>query len=171
MSKSKHKYSKHRRQNSIKPEVVKQPMSKKKKILLAGIFSVIGILVLLCSIFRIFIVSGDSMNPALQNKQICITSRLYKLERFDIVVVNYNSTQYVKRVIGLPGETIEYKENALYVNGKLVEDTYGTGTTNDFSITLKDDECYCLGDNRESSIDSRKYGAFKTSYIIGEVIK
>ena len=86
----------------------------------------------------------------------------------------------VKRVIGLPGETIEYKEDHLYVNGKYVKETYFNKSfvekqkashntkvfTFDFKITLKSDEYFVLGDNRLNSMDSRTLGTFSINDII-----
>jgi signal peptidase I len=72
-------------------------------------------------IFRTFIatpvrVDGDSMNDTLHNNDILILNKLEKnYDRFDIVVINYNNTKLVKRIIGLPGENISYKDNQLYI--------------------------------------------------------
>ena len=75
-------------------------------------------------------VNGNSMNPNLYNKDLMflneITYRFNDIERFDIVVVDLNfngkSEKIIKRVIGLPGETVEFKDNKLYINGKYIEE-------------------------------------------------
>lgn len=98
-----------------------------------------------------------------------IITRNINIERFDICVVDGDDIDYllVKRVIGLPGETIEYIDNKLYVNGEYIEEDFLSQEVNtyDFSITLGENEYYCLGDNRENSNDSRHYGAFKKEEI------
>ena len=90
---------------------------------------------------------------------------------------NYFSNNYIfgkqlliKRIIGLPGEKIEYKDSELYVNGKFVEDPFATNYsfTDDVSITIPEGEYYVLGDNRHVSLDSRTFGTFNKKQIIGK---
>lgn len=117
-------------------------------------------------------VNGNSMNDTLKNGDIMILNiigyRLYDIERFDIVVVDEGDEYLIKRVIGLPGEEIEYKDEQLYVNGKKINDFYGNGKTNDFKVTVPKNSYYVLGDNREHSLDSRFFDAFPKSKIIGK---
>lgn len=134
-------------------------------------------------VFISVMVDGSSMSPTLSNGDKAITDGLfYKIggiDRFDIVIVehkNYDS-KLVKRVVGLPGETIEYKDSVLYVNGEKVEEDFlpfGTITEtmygNDIKVTLDDDEYYVLGDNRENSTDSRILGPIKKNQIKGRGI-
>lgn len=97
-----------------------------------------------------------------------IITRNISINRFDICVIDPDDVDYllVKRVIGLPNETIEYKDNKLYVNGEYIkEDFLSNAYTYDFKVTLGEDEYYCLGDNRENSNDSRHYGAFSKDEI------
>jgi len=73
-----------------------------------------------------------------------------------------------KRVIGLPGEKIRYKNNKLYINDKIIEDSYAYGDTENFQeITLGNDEYFLMGDNREISLDSRSLGVIKKDEIEG----
>lgn len=130
----------------------------------------IGVLIaFLVTKFLIFPCSvvGTSMQPTLRDNDRGISlaiKKYFKINRFDICVLQTDTADkmIVKRVIGLPGEIIEYKDNKLYINGEYLEETFlGDVTTDDFTYHLADDEYYCLGDNRNVSKDSRYYGAFK----------
>lgn len=132
-----------------------------------------GLIILSIILIRSFIitpirVSGPSMNDTLKNGQIILLKKYdKKIERFEIVVFNYNNEKLIKRVIALPGEKIEYKDNKLYINDNLLDD-YITIGTNDFGpLVLADDEYFVMGDNRGISKDSRKIGPISKKYIIG----
>ena len=125
------------------------------------------------------IVNGDSMIPTLKNNQILLLNkidyRINDIERFDVVVIKVNKYEIIKRVIGLPGETIEYRDNILYINGHEVENDYNFDTED---FTMKD-ICKCdtiphgkylvLGDNRAVSSDSRIIGFIDEHDIKGKV--
>ena len=116
-------------------------------------------------------VHGTSMENTIKENSAGLSFYydLDNIERFDIVVVDTNQDKLLfKRVIGLPNETIEYKNNKLFVDGKEVKEEFlDTSTyTGDYSISLKDNEYFCLGDNREVSNDSRYYGTFKKEDIV-----
>lgn len=155
-------------------EKLKQKMTKKRIIILVVVL-VLLILGVIGGIMKdhkeasTFTVSGQSMESALSDGDTISINKDYTLDRFDVVVFKFNDTTYVKRVIGLPNETVMYSDNKLYINNELIEDPYNDGNTEDFSITLKDGEFYCLGDNRAVSTDSRKLGRMLESYIIGEM--
>ena len=119
------------------------------------------------------VVDGSSMVATLNDGDFgysFIVTRNLKISRFDIAVIRTDSENkklLVKRVIGLPGDTIEYRDNMLYVNGEYLEEPYLKDvSTGDFKVTLKEDEYYCLGDNRNVSRDSRYYGAFSQEQIV-----
>ena len=151
-----------------------------KKILNDAIpYVVIIIVVFLVRLFIVtpVIVVGDSMIPTLKNKQVLLLNKLdYKfndIERYDIVVINTGKSEIIKRVIGLPGETVEYRDNILYINGHEQESEFSF-ETDDF--TLKS-ICNCnkipkgkylvLGDNRSVSSDSRIIGLIDEKDIKG----
>lgn len=132
---------------------------------------VIGITLIFNHFFTIVFISGDSMEPSFHNKNVLLGHRQFDIWRFDVVTISSKEAGciLIKRVIGLPGETIEYKDNMLLVNGKYQPCVYSMGNTEDFSITLGSDEYYCLGDNRENSLDSRTYGAFTEDEIFSKL--
>ncbi len=132
-------------------------------------------------------VDGDSMYPTLIDKEIGVvnifSAKFTGVHRFDVVVVQNETTKdpWVKRVIGMPNDTIEAKDDVVYINGEKIDEPYldnsyaesirkqGKKFTNDFGpITLKDDEYFLMGDNRIVSYDSRKVGAFHKEDIIGK---
>ena len=135
------------------------------------------IIVLVVLLIRTFIatpviVQGTSMVPTLDGGELMILEKFdLNYKRFDIVVVSSSveGKNLIKRVIGLPGETIRYYNGQLFINDSLVNDTYGYGTTSDFeAVTLDEDEYFLMGDNREISLDSRSLGVIKKSEIDGK---
>ena len=116
-------------------------------------------------------VNGDSMKNTLLDGDIMILNSInYKvndIKRFDIVVVNEGNEPIIKRVIGLPGEEVEYFDNKLYINGKIVKDKYPSKETNDFKIYVKKGHYFVMGDNRTNSMDSRMLGSFPKNKILG----
>lgn len=117
-------------------------------------------------------VNGESMMTTLHHGDIMIlnSSAYYfdDIERFDIVVVKAKNEYIIKRVIGLPGETVEYRDNKLYINNKLVKDKYGSEPTEDFKEKVPKGSYFVLGDNRTNSMDSRVFGSFKKKEIRGK---
>ena len=139
------------------------------------------IIVIVVVLFRSFIatpvrVDGDSMYSTFKNGDILILNKLDKsYERFDVVVIKYGKSKLVKRIIGLPGENISYKDNDLYINGKKLKDV-DTSRTGDFTLEelyevdkIPSDSYFVMGDNRGNSLDSRFYkvGFIKKSDIVG----
>lgn len=117
-------------------------------------------------------VNGTSMYPTLQDKEFMILNKIslkQGINRFDIVVVQENNKHIIKRVIGLPGESVMYKDNKLYINGKVIEDNYSKTTTNDFdNVVLGENEYFVMGDNRIVSKDSRVIGPVNIKNIKGK---
>ena len=115
-------------------------------------------------------VDGTSMYPTLDGDEIMLLNKLGHIDRFDIVVIHLNDEEsnLIKRVIGLPGETVEIRDNKIYVNDELLEDSYGYGTTYNIDpVTLSEDEYFVLGDNRIISLDSRVFGKVNRTEIKG----
>lgn len=134
-------------------------------------------------VFLSVMVDGNSMATTLKNGDKGITDGLfYKMtgiDRFDIVILEEENFEekLVKRVVGLPGETVKYDKGVLYINGKVVEETFITEEVAKQTIgqygndvlewTLEDDEYVVLGDNRGNSTDSRYFGPIKKSQVKG----
>ena len=136
------------------------------------------IIIIVVILIRAFIITpvrvqGPSMNNTLENGDILLLYKLGKLNRNDIAVLKDVSDDeaIIKRVIGLPGETIEIVDGVIYINDKELEDKHSIGDTRSYNrITLADDEYFLLGDNRTVSKDSRYFGPVKASNIKGKVI-
>lgn len=134
------------------------------------------ILVVVCIrtfLFTPIVVDGESMVPTLSGNEIMILKKYdTDYERFDIVVVNKSveGDNLIKRVIGMPGETISYQNGDLYINDKIMEDPFAYGETYDFdTFSLGEDEYFLMGDNRQISLDSRSIGIIKKREIEGTV--
>ena len=117
-------------------------------------------------------VNGLSMYDTLEGDEIMILWKLGEIERYDIVVadvkVSGSDDVVIKRVYGLPGETISCEDGKIYINGNLIEDEYGYRETSDFGpVTLGENEYFLLGDNREISLDSRAFGKVTRDEIEG----
>ena len=137
-------------------------MEEKKKNLFKEIIPYL-IIILVVVLIRSFIITpvkvdGESMLPTLADNEILILKKYdHKFKRFDIVVFDYNNNRLIKRIIGLPGDYVEYKNDKLYINGKRIKDF----KLEDIELDKISQGCYfVMGDNRGNSTDSR---------IIGEV--
>ena len=126
-------------------------------------------------------VSGSSMNPVLNSGDVVLMNRfVYDLgnpSRYDIAVFQKENSSYnLKRIIGLPGETVQIKDNLVYIDGipLTTDEPLGHATiagVAEYPIELGDDEYFLLGDNRESSEDSRfsGIGMIKREQLTGKV--
>ena len=136
------------------------------------------IIIVVVILIRAFIITpvrvqGSSMKSTLNNGDILLLYKLGKYNRNDIVVLKEeaNNEIIIKRIIGMPGETLEIVDGSIYIDGKVIEDKHAYGKTGDYDkITLKDDEYFLLGDNRVVSKDSRVFGPVKKSKIRGKII-
>lgn len=152
------------------------------------IFSFIIVFIIRGFIFIPLEVVGNSMESNLMEKDYITYERFTNISRFDIIVFTLPSGEtYIKRVVGLPGETIKYEGDKLYVDNKIVEEPFlernksekedNLSYTNDFNseeiigeTKLAKDEFFVLGDNRRLSKDSRSFGAVKSNTIDGKAI-
>ncbi|MBN1680733.1 MAG: signal peptidase I [Anaerolineae bacterium] len=127
-----------------------------------------------------FVVDGHSMLPNFNTDQFIIVSRLSYIlgepGRGDVVVFHYplqSDRDFIKRVIGLPGETVTIQDSRVYVNGKRLEEPYidnenwCRGKTCDGEWVVGPEEYFVLGDNRGSSKDSQDFGPINRKYLVG----
>ena len=140
------------------------------------------IIVLVVILLRTFIitpvrVNGDSMNQTLKDGEILLLEKYdKKFKRFDIVVLKYNDEQLVKRIIGMPGESVQYRNNILYINGEKVSEEFLTEETYDFDLKvlgydkIPENYYFVVGDNRSNSLDSRLIGLISKEDIEGKAI-
>jgi signal peptidase I len=142
-------------------------------------------------LFTNYIVHGQSMMPTIEDGTRLIVNKIdYDIsqpERFEFIVFHAKENEdYIKRIIGLPGDTIKYVDDVLYINGKAVQEPYlkpfkkGLSNreklTEDFSLkeatgkkTVPEGFVFVLGDNRMHSFDSRHFGFVPTENIVGKV--
>jgi len=126
-------------------------------------------------------VEGTSMAPLLTDQErIFINKFVYRfepIERGDVVVFWYpldRSKSFIKRVVGLPGETVEIRQGRVYVNGKRLSEPYVPPQFTDVStfgpVRVPPDEYFVMGDHRASSNDSRVFGPVPNRYIYGKAV-
>lgn len=163
-----------------------QIMKVLKDLARTAIISLIIIVVLTQFFIRPFRVNGRSMEPTIANGgygfSSIISYKLSGLSRFDVVVFCQDSRDecLIKRVIGLPGETVMYQEDKLYINGEYIEEKFFdfgyvseqltarnlSLFTNDFGpIEVSEGEYFVMGDNRLDSVDSRYFGSINEDEI------
>ena len=144
-------------------------------------YIVVAVLVFLLFIFVVGLqqVVGPSMTPTLTEGSVVVVNKLKKnFKREDVIVLSQDEKYMIKRVIGLPGEYIQYKDNVLYINGERYDEKYlkDDVITEDFKLedineTIIPEGMYLvLGDNRMDSMDSRDYGLVSKEKVVGKVI-
>ena len=136
---------------------------------------------------RPFTVSGASMYPTLHNGDRMVLSKVGDIHRFDVVILKApdENVEYIKRVIGMPGDTVEMKSGVLYINGKKVDQPFintealakQTVFMDDFTLEsltgeskVPEGKYFVLGDNRGVSKDSRMIGFIDRSAIEGKAV-
>lgn len=114
------------------------------------------------------------MSPTIKEGSVFVVNKLvYNLrdiKRNEIIVLKHDEKYMIKRVVGLPNEHIEYKDNKLFINGKQYTETFLKKgiKTEDYDIKLKNNEYFVLGDNRENSKDGNDFGAITKKDIVGK---
>jgi signal peptidase I len=181
--------------------LLKKILIKTVSYLLLIIISVGVSLAIRSYVFEVVIVSGSSMEDTLFNDQKLLLNKIKyefkKPERGDIIVlerkedsgllyrimskikfleeyVNYNEgVYYIKRVIGIPGDIVDIRDNNVFVNGEIIEEDYIKGKTNpkgEYPKTVPVDNYFVMGDNREHSSDSRNIGFIDIDKIKGKAV-
>lgn len=148
------------------------------------LFAVVLAVILRTYIFRTAYAMDISMEPTIHEGQILVISKVNYLigkpERGDIVVINSKQDKLkhlnlIKRVVGLPGETVEIKDNRVYIDGKALEPDFTQSPTPDFGFektTIPEGKYMVMGDNREHSRDSRSesVGFIDGKYLTGKAV-
>ncbi len=149
----------------------------------------LGALILVGTIYALvnlssarFIVEGDSMQPNFHTGQFLIVSRVDYLvgqpQRGDIVVFHYPrdpQSDFIKRVIGLPGETVSLRGGQVYVNGEALNEPYireacAPASCPDSEWQIEESMYFMMGDNRNESRDSRAFGPVHRSFFVGQAL-
>lgn len=156
-----------------------EKLKKIIKEIISYILIIIIVLVIKNYVFTPIRVNGGSMEPTLKHNDIMILNEIgyyiNGVERFDIVVVSVNGERIIKRVIGIPGDKVEYKDNKLYINDQEIKEDFINDNTKDFSVKddlgfeiIPDNYYFVVGDNRNNSIDSRIIGLVSSKQIKGK---
>ncbi len=146
--------------------------------------ALLAVLIIRSFLFTIIRVDGTSMTDTLQNNDrlfvTVLDMKLHGPDRFDVVITHYDDTrkEYVKRVIGLPGDTLEVKSGVLYVNGEAYDEpflsperivNYSLPQYDFGPIEVPEGSYFVMGDNRDNSRDSRRVGFLSEDKIVGKV--
>lgn len=130
------------------------------------------------------VVEGSSMVPTFHDGDRLVISRVHllfgEIDYNNIIVfnsmnVNEPNTMIIKRVVGLPGDTIEFREQRVYRNGEELDEDYINEVCTAYKcpdqvVTLGPEEYFVMGDNRNHSLDSRRYGAITLDHVVGRVV-
>jgi len=161
-------------------QVVKAKMNWKREILEWAVTFLLALAIALpirAFVFSPFVVDGHSMDDTLANREVMFTTKYdYRLgdpSRFDVVICRYPGRRenFVKRVVGVPGDTVAVQNGDLYINGERYDEEYIKHRPN-YSMeayTVQADEYFVLGDNRANSNDSHLIGPLKREQIIAHV--
>lgn len=169
---------------------IKNQKSNKVSIWSGRIFDLVKIIIFFAMalylvhlfVYTVLVVQGESMEPNFFNGEYLVTNKLnYKMtnpNRGDIVVFKFPGelkNKYIKRIIGLPGENVEIKDNKVFINNTKLNEPYldrkvkTEKQTDLIKWALKKDEYFVLGDNRANSNDSRTWGILPKKNLIGKI--
>jgi signal peptidase I len=145
--------------------------------------SVVIMIIVILFLYQPVKVEGTSMMPSLVNQERIFINkfvyRFYPIQRGDTVVFLFpkdTSKSYIKRVVGMPGDTVTVDNGTVIVNGKQFDEPYvpdemrDTLTASPRTTVLKPDEYYVMGDHRNSSNDSRNWGPVERKYVYGKAV-
>ena len=168
--------------------MIKRWMQELYSLLKCFVFALIIVVICRNFLFSPSVVHGESMSPTFENGNKVILSKIGDIKQFDMIVFHApdQDENYIKRVIGLPGDTVSMKDDVLYINGKAYTEAYLTKNklesttlklTGDFTLeeetgekTVPNDSLFVLGDNRLYSKDSRDFGFINDDSVIGKVV-
>lgn len=152
-------------------------MDKNKKDALSYLVIILVVVLIRTFIITPIRVVGSSMDKTLKQGEILLLEKVDKsYKRYDIVVIKEGNERIIKRIIGMPGESIKIVEGVIYINGEAIEDKYASTYTEDFSLSkfdlevIPEDSYFVLGDNRKISKDSRLLGPINKKQIQGKAI-
>jgi len=158
-------------------------LSEKRTRLVRELIETVALTLLIFLVIRFaaqsFRVDGPSMQPGLHTDEYVLVNKLAYLfhppQRGDVIVFHYPvnpSQDFIKRVIGIPGDTIQTTSDAVIVNGQTLREPYISTPFNYDSNTwkLEPGEFFVMGDNRDNSLDSRTWGPLAQSYIVGKAV-
>lgn len=173
----------------VTPQEQKKEQKKRSKFSYVIEFVIYIALILLCvfwvpeHVIQRTVVKGESMENTLHEGESLLVNKLsfYEPSRYDIIVFyppgEDEDEYFVKRIYGLPGETVQITGNDIFINGEKIDDGYAKNPMDDSGIaeeplTLADDEYFVLGDNRQVSLDSRDpdVGPVNREHIKGHVV-
>ena len=168
-------------------------IAKPKLLVPSFIREIVSTLIFIIAVTVIFdltiprsLVDGQSMEPTLHDNDRLVINRVNYLfdkpQRGDVIVMNAvmprdaaKGIMLIKRIIGLPGETVEMRDQQVYINGVILDEPYinepcSFGNCRDAQWELGDDEFFVMGDNRNHSNDSRRFNAVPFNHIVGQAI-
>lgn len=158
---------------------VKRKMPVWLEVVITIVVAIVVALIVRLFVFEITRVDGPSMLPTLHtDEQILVNKLSYAFggqpQRMDVIICKYEGydSYFVKRVVGLPGESISIKDGELYINGKVIEDNNKLEKiTDDFGpVTVPEGHVFVMGDNRNDSMDSRQVGAIPLDDVVGHAM-
>src|ERR1700694_3885479 len=158
-------------------------LSEKRTRLIRELIETIAFTLLIFLVIRFaaqsFRVDGASMEPGLHTDEYVLVNKAAYLfqspQRGDVIVFHYPldpSKDFIKRIIGLPGDTVQTTSNEVIGDGQILHEPYINDASNSSDNTLKlgPDQFFVMGDNRNNSFDSRLWGPLNKSYIVGKAI-
>ncbi|MBQ3084531.1 MAG: signal peptidase I [Clostridia bacterium] len=158
---------------------MKKLMRELMEMLDSVVVALVAVMILFSLVCRVYVVNGASMEKTLANEDRLLVSQLfYTPEQGDIVCFLEEGSEkvLVKRVIATEGQTVDIRDETVYVNGEALDEGYvynvGPWITGQiaYPYTVGEDQVFCMGDHRDNSHDSRAFGAIDEKYLLGKVV-